>query len=158
MPELKINGYTFATQADGNNPVLASNVDMSNITLAANHAGVKTALNASGNAPIYACRAWVIIDTNPYSTFAILDSRNVSSVTNNSAGNFTISFTTAMPDTNYCFTTGIVQEDASYFYIAQGYSGGTYSTTELQIECCSQNGGTTIHGRDPVTLSVAIFR
>ena len=26
MPELKINGYTFATQADGNNPVLASNV------------------------------------------------------------------------------------------------------------------------------------
>lgn len=26
MPELKINGYTFATQADSNNPVLASNV------------------------------------------------------------------------------------------------------------------------------------
>lgn len=37
MPELKINGYTFATQADGNNPVLASNVNLGSATFPAGH-------------------------------------------------------------------------------------------------------------------------
>mgnify|MGYP001296204610 CR=1 FL=1 len=37
MPELKINGYTFATQANGNNPVLASNVNLGSATFPAGH-------------------------------------------------------------------------------------------------------------------------
>jgi len=55
--------------------------------------------NASGSAPVYACRAWV--NFNGTSTVAIRASGNVSSITDNGTGDYTINFTTAMPDANY---------------------------------------------------------
>ena len=59
---------------------------------------VKTATNASGAAPVYACRAWVNFDGFNASIRA---SGNVSSVTRNGTGDYTVNFATAMPDTNY---------------------------------------------------------
>jgi hypothetical protein len=53
----------------------------------------------SGSAPIFGLRAWV--NFNGTGTLAILGSGNVSSVTDNSLGDYTISFATAMSDTNY---------------------------------------------------------
>jgi hypothetical protein len=53
----------------------------------------------SGTAPIYPCRAWV--NFNGTGTVAIRASGNVSSLTDNGVGNYTINFTTAMPDANY---------------------------------------------------------
>lgn len=67
--------------------------------LVANDAGVKTALNATGTAPIYACRAWV--NFNGTGTVAIRASGNVSSITDNGVGDYTVNFTTAMTDGNY---------------------------------------------------------
>jgi len=59
---------------------------------------------ASGSAPSYACRAWV--NFNGTGTVAIRASGNVSSITDNSAGDYTVNFTTAMQDANYaCFGT-----------------------------------------------------
>ena len=59
---------------------------------------VKGAVNATGDAPIYACRAWVNFDgTNG----SIRVSGNISSITRRSSGNYTISFINAMPDNNY---------------------------------------------------------
>ena len=55
--------------------------------------------NASGSAPVYACRAWV--NFNGTGTVAIRASGNVSSITDNGAGDYTVNFTTAMPDNNY---------------------------------------------------------
>ena len=54
-------------------------------------------LNATGTAPLYGCRAWV----NFSETGTIRASGNVASVTRNSAGNYTVAFTTAMSDVNY---------------------------------------------------------
>jgi hypothetical protein len=68
--------------------------DQSNI-----EAQVKTATNATGSAPIYACRAWVNFDGT--GTPAIRASGNVTSITDNGTGDFTVNFTTAMPDANY---------------------------------------------------------
>ena len=68
----------------------------------ANAVPVAAALNASGSAPIYACRAWVSFSGS--STPTIKASGNVSSVTYLTTGNFTVNFTTAMPDANYCAT------------------------------------------------------
>ena len=68
--------------------------DQSNI-----EAQVKTATNASGSAPVYACRAWV--NFNGTGTVAIRASGNVSSITDNNTGDYTVNFTTAMPDANY---------------------------------------------------------
>lgn len=60
---------------------------------------IENKLNASGSAPMYACRAWV--NFNGTGTVAIRASGNVSSITDNGTGNYTVNFTTAMPDANY---------------------------------------------------------
>jgi hypothetical protein len=73
-------------------------------------AGVKTFSDApvlgssqlaipSGSAPSYTCRAWV--NFNGTGTVAIRASGNVSSITDNGTGDYTVNFTTAMPDANY---------------------------------------------------------
>lgn len=60
---------------------------------------LRNGLNASGTAPIYACRAWV--NFNGTGTVAIRASGNVSSITDNGTGDYTVNFVTAMPDVNY---------------------------------------------------------
>ena len=63
--------------------------------------GLRGGLNASGSAPIYACRAW--LNFNGTGTPAFRGSRNISSITDNGTGDYTIVFTTPMPDENYVF-------------------------------------------------------
>jgi hypothetical protein len=60
---------------------------------------VPALFNATGSAPVYACRAWV--NFNGTGTVAIRASGNVSSITDNGAGDYTVNFTTAMPDADY---------------------------------------------------------
>jgi hypothetical protein len=64
----------------------------------------------SGDAPIYGCRAWVNFDGTKDTTGAastsntnrlIRASGNVTSVLRNGLGDYTITFTTAMPDADY---------------------------------------------------------
>ncbi len=62
-------------------------------------AAIDAQFNVSGAAPKYACRAWV--NFNGTGTVAIRASGNVSSITDNGTGNYTVNFTTAMPDANY---------------------------------------------------------
>lgn len=65
----------------------------------------------TGTAPIYPCRAWV--NFNGTSTVAIRASGNVSSITDNGTGDYTVNFTTAMPDANYsaCGQGSLVSTD-----------------------------------------------
>jgi hypothetical protein len=69
---------------------------------AADVAATTLSINAGygSNAAAYGCRAWV--NFNGTGTVAIKDSGNVSSVTDNGTGDYTINFTTALPDVNYC--------------------------------------------------------
>jgi hypothetical protein len=60
---------------------------------------VADAFNATGSAPLFACRAWV--NFNGTGTVAIRASGNVSSITDNGTGDYTVNFTNAMPDANY---------------------------------------------------------
>lgn len=76
----------------------------------ANAPGAKAALNAAGSAPIYACRAWV--NFNGTGTVAIRASGNVSSVTDNGAGDYSINFSVAMIDANYA-AIGTAGDDVS---------------------------------------------
>ena len=66
--------------------------------------GIREAFNASGSAPVYACRAWV--NFNGTGTVAIRASGNVSSITDNGEGDYTVNFTTALPDANYGYALG----------------------------------------------------
>jgi hypothetical protein len=67
---------------------------------------------ASSTAPLFKangteigtlCRAWVNFDGS--GTVAIRASFNVSSITDNGTGDYTVNFTTAMPDANYCVSS-----------------------------------------------------
>jgi len=71
------------------------------LSLTANSAQVMVALNASGSAPIFACRAWV--NFNGTGTVAIRASGNVSSVTDGGVGTYTVNFTTAIQDAHYSY-------------------------------------------------------
>ena len=118
--------------------------------LVTNDAGVKTALNASGTAPIYACRAWV--NFNGTGTVAIRASGNVSSITDNGVGSYIVNFTTAMPDVNYC-VDGV-----------GGFGGGFYNSLSINpsiaqtislVSILNASGGTT---SDSATINVSITR
>ena len=78
------------------------------------------------------CRAWVYF--NGTGTVAINGSFNVSSITDNGTGNYTLNFTNAMPDANYSVSGFACRDVAGYDQggISQG-STDIYSTTQLQI-------------------------
>ena len=80
-------------------------------------------------------KAWV--NFNGTGTVAIRDSFNVSSITDNATGNYTINFTTAMPNANYVATMSIAAPDIGNGVVVKSPSvTGTpdlKSTTQLQI-------------------------
>jgi hypothetical protein len=84
--------------ADATQTLTNKSIDATQLTGNVAAARITGALNASGSAPIYACRAWVNFDG---SSGSIRGSGNVSSVTYNGTGQSTVNFTTAMQDTNY---------------------------------------------------------
>ena len=72
-------------------------VDSARIADNATYASAFT--TAVGGAPSYACRAWV--NFNGTGTVAIRASGNVSSITDNGTGDYTVNLITPMIDTNY---------------------------------------------------------
>jgi hypothetical protein len=115
----------------------------------------KEALNASGSAPIYACRAWVNFDgtTNTGGNCTIRESGNVSSVADNGTGDYTVNFSTAMPDANYGFNATVGRSTAANNYFAgQGTTAPTTSALRIQ----TRNDGGTL--QDPQFVCVSIFR
>jgi hypothetical protein len=99
-------------------------------------------------------KAWV--NFNGTGTVAIRGSYNVSSVTDNGTGQYTVNFTNAMPNTNYC-----CQNSTSSTWNS-GFTGGgdrafpmvrLMLTTSVQVEYCFDGGG----DGDPLYAGVAIF-
>ena len=107
--------------------------------------GLPAELNATGSAPLYACRAWV--NFNGQGTVAIRASGNVSSITDNGTGNYTVNFTTAMPDADYAVAFG------GYEYTSSGVLSQT--TTTMQFDTLSPNNGATT---DRTIVQVSFFR
>jgi hypothetical protein len=113
-------------------------------------AQVKTATNATGDAPIYACRAWV--NFNGTGTVAIRASGNVSSITDHGVGDYTVNLTTAMPDENFAVSgsAGSVAS-TSWDRIMSPYSISS-STVRVRITNSQANL------LDENYVAVAIFR
>jgi len=79
----------------------------------------------------YLCRAWV--NFNGTGTVAIRASGNVSSITDNGTGSYTVNFTTAMPDANYSFLGGLGTgaSGASVWFIRNSTADQTTSSVRL---------------------------
>jgi hypothetical protein len=119
------------------------------LNLTANSQEIKDALNASGSAPIYACRAWV--NFNGIGTVSIRASGNVSSITDGGTGIYTVNLTTAMPDVNYSAAFSVGDSGASN----QCFMSRNASTTS-SITIRYWNSSNVLTDYDPVY--VAIFR
>jgi hypothetical protein len=107
-------------------------------------------------ATAYGCRAWV--NFNGRGTVAIRASGNVTSITDNGTGNYTVNFTTAMPDGNY--SVGFAHQFDSAGQLDSGISPQIFSTTAYSPSTSSlrilmmYTGGTY----DCSIVSVQIFR
>jgi hypothetical protein len=119
------------------------------LSLAANASNIMTALNASGSAPIYAARAWV--NFNGTGTVAIRASGNVTSITDNGTGDYTVNFTVAMSDANYV-VAGLCR------------SSGVSSGAPIQVEVYSTSStrfltlNASFNPFDPVQVNIVIHR
>jgi len=101
-------------------------------TTAYTRTAIPNMMNASGSAPMYACRAWV--NFNGTGTVAIRASGNVSSITNNGTGDYTVNFTTAMPDANYAMSGSGEDTDSAGDVLIGRPNGGTKTTTACRIK------------------------
>jgi hypothetical protein len=120
-----------------------------------------TTLNASGSAPVFACRAWV--NFNGTGTVAIRASGNVSSITDNGTGIYTINFTEAMTDINFVVCSqSIVDSSGSsalWFVAEDIFVARTTTSVRIRTGYHSANvsGGVSSYV-DVSTVTVAIFR
>jgi len=107
----------------------------------------------TGSAPMYVGRAWV--NFNGTGTVAIRSSGNVSSITDNGTGDYTVNFTTAMPDANYAVTTAQSRLNTTSSNIAiRVRDPADQLTSSVRVQSQSSTGGFT----DADAVYVAIFR
>ena len=105
-------------------------------------------------ATAYGCRAWV--NFNGTGTVAIRASGNVSSITDNGTGDYTVNFTTAMPNANY---SGLATCRRSTAY--KLYNNATLLPTSTSAAQVCTGVEDTYSGEvliDSEWVSVAIFR
>ena len=144
---MRLTEFAGTPVATMNDTVIASSAEAiagTNDTKIITPLKLRNGLNASGNAPVYACRAWV--NFNGTGTVAIRASGNVSSITDNGTGDYTVNFTTGMEDANYSFQ----------IIAAQAWSISVYSQTTTSLRIGTQ--ANTTYFIDYSNISVAIFR
>ena len=108
-------------------------------------------------ATAYGCRAWV--NFNGTGTVAIRASGNVTSITDNGTGNYTINFTTAMPDINYT-TVGTCSSDTDGFLkivALNSRSGSSVDPTTSAQRIYTRVSGTNSDS-DSAWVEIAVFR
>lgn len=98
-----------------------------------------------------AVKAW--LNFNGTGTVAIRDSYNVSSVTDNSTGNYSVNLTTALSNANYAINYNVNDTSGGPVVVAGQNNITANSTTSFRF--ASLNGATT--ATDCVMVSVTVF-
>ena len=127
-----------------NNGTNAVTVDNGNLQFNSGYGSVATA---------YGCRAWV--NFNGTGTPAIRASGNVSSITDDAVGSYTVNLTTAMPDTNFSAT---LSSDTNASGGLNAYTISILSTSAISVYTYSVAGGGSGAYRDTANIFFAIFR
>lgn len=150
------------------NTIVGTTVTMSQASAAAPNVGLNadpvgfytnTRVLTPGNTAAQLCRAWV--NFNGTGVVAIRTAYNVSSITDNGVGDYTVNFTTAMPDVNYC---AISSSRTSSGTAIGCMSAVTYNTGSVRVFASGEisSGGLNYVGAnfntDHNIANVAIFR
>ena len=175
MSPVRLNGSTSgyselsAPAVAGNNTITlptgagSANQFLKNGATAGSLAFGTATEDASGNlafnsgygssAVAYGCRAWV--NFNGTGTVAIRASGNVSSITDNGTGIYTVNFTTTLVDANYAFTAlaGGASDSSTAIYVTLQLSVSP-TTSALAIRTHTNNNATI----DATFVGVSIFR
>jgi len=136
--------------------VLSSTSDLpaGNLTGDVAAARITDALNATGSAPIYACRAWVNFDGT--GTVSIRESGNVSSITDNGTGDYTVNFNNAMPSADFAVCCTAHEIQTNFNGLCASLSGA-YTINVNNVRVVYVVGSTNTHYDTPI-YSVAVFR
>jgi hypothetical protein len=121
--------------------------------------GVITTDDLASTVPV--AKAWV--NFNGTGTVAIRASYNVSSITDNNVGDYTVNFTTALADANYAVVaTGM--RNSSYVADSNPVVIGLKSNTTYTSNASTSSFSITAHwpttaaNQDPIAATVAVFR
>jgi hypothetical protein len=156
-----INGTSgFGGNLTGN---VTGNADTSTVSTTATKLSTTT-----GDAPTYACRAWVNFNGATGSTVdgefrcTIRESGNVSKVVRNSTGDYTITFSTAMPDANFVgHISGGGPVNTNHVIPFLGEAGANNETSHpnsSSFRFCFYEPTNSSRRGNPVMVNVAIFR
>ena len=106
-------------------------------------------------ATAYGCRAWVNLDGT--GTVAIRDSGNVSSITDNGTGDYTINFAIAMPDANYTINANTSFDNGGFTgqQNAQPKADFTLLTTSFKVVTSNSSNAVLI---DATKIFVVVHR
>jgi hypothetical protein len=135
--------------AIGSSKVVTAMITDANVT-AAKLSGAQT-----GSAPIYGCRAWVNFDgtTSPPTIRA---SGNVTNVTKNGTGDYTVNFTTAMSDANYSAVSSVGAVSSSNATLVCAKYAGTSTSASFRVQSTANAALSTYF--DLSDISVQFFR
>ena len=163
--DLAVNGADITTTSTGTATVFNTNATTVNVggaattlslgaatgTASVNNATFQFNSGYGSVATAYGCRAWV--NFNGTGTVAIRASGNVSSITDNNTGDYTLNFVTSMPDVNYSLVS--IADDASgggVCFVAP--YNGQFNTNNARIRVWS----TSFVLADSILCNVAVFR
>ena len=138
--------------------------NLKNASSGSNNIVLNTDGTIGGTCLTQTCRAWV--NFNGTGTVAIRASYNVSSITDNGVGDYTVNFTTAMVDANYSFNlsandngtgTGGPAQTNGFAYGAwkRGTNSCVYNTGSMRFQI-GYSASADLY--DQTHINVAIFR
>lgn len=113
--------------------------------------------NTGGTPRYYAARAWVTFDSGAPPT--ILSSVNVASITRNGTGDYTITFTSAMPNANYA-VAGMGQGTSTLVPLVFIDPATTPTTSAVRIQVVSvsfPSSGANTAVYDASRISIVVF-
>jgi len=154
------NTITLPTGAGSANQLLKNGATAGSLAFgtATEDASGNLAFNSGygSSAVAYGCRAWV--NFNGTGTVAIRASGNVSRITDNGTGDYTVNFTTAMVDANYAATMGAyLGSNGSRITVPLISNSAAPTTSALRVY--SYPSGDGVGGLADVSIfTVAIFR
>lgn len=120
---------------------------------------LRSALRASGSAPVAAARAWFSFSaTTPTSGVpTIIGSENVSSITDLGLGYFKANLITAMPVTFYPVVGSTNQRTDSQLMICIGPMAGTFTSTSFEFRVKGRIFNDSADYIDPIHASFTVF-
>ena len=133
----------MAITLDGTTGITTADIAATTLTVNAGY---------GSNATAYGVRAWVNFDGT--GTVAIRDGGNVSSITDNGTGNYTINFTNNMPDVNYAvnaISAYSLTTNGALLVEIFGFNNQTVSGVRVQNRNSSAN-------YDAVSIQLAVIR